>query len=379
MEEEELGMNLFLGDEFFNEEEDDNITPPDDNINLDIDHDDDEQNDDDVNNDNQNNNEDTDEDTDPDGVVGENTEDDDSDDNNDDSSSPPLYKSLASYLHDEGVLSSVESSELEKIETIQDLAELINKEVKTKELADLSDLQKEAVEAFRAGVDVETFKQQKTVENNLDSITEDILVSDQDLRKELIFQDFINQGFSEQKAQRLTDRSIEADDDIEDAKEALENIKKGVKERYQAEIEFKRKEQEEATKKYQKTQDTIKKNILEKEELVKGIKLNETARKQILSNMLNPVSKNPNTGIDENILMKDQRENEDFNERLYAVYTLSKGFTDFSYFAKKETKNTVKNLEKALKNNQHIINGGSSTFLDDPNSSDYEIGDKIVY
>lgn len=368
--EEELGMNLFLGDEFL-EEDDNNLDQPDD-----VDH----NNENDVDeNDDQDINEDTDEDDNPDGVVGENTEDDDSDENNDDSSSPPLYKSLASYLHDEGVLSSVESSELEKVESIEDLANLITKEVKAKELSDLTDLQKEAVEAFRAGIDVETFKQHKTVEDNLESITEDILVSDQELRSQLIYQDFINQGFSEQKAQRLTDRSIEADDDIEDAKEALENIKKGIKDRYDAEIEFKRKEREEADKKYQKTQETIKKNILEKKELVKGIELNETARKQILSNMLNPVGKNPITGADENILMKDQRENEDFNERLYAIYTLSKGFTDFSYFGKKEKNNTVKDIEKALKNNQHVINGGSPTFLDDANASDFEIGDKLVF
>lgn len=371
--EEELGMNLFLGDEFYDEDEQ-NLIPPD--INEDED-------DSDINNEGNDNNEEIDEDTNednnPDGVVGENTEDDDSDENNDDSSSPPLYKSLASYLHDEGILSSVESSELEKIESIQDIANLISKEVKAKELADLTDLQKKAVEAFRAGIDIDDFKQQQTVEDNLDSITEDILTSDQELRKQLIFQDFKNQGFSDQKAQRLTDRSVDADDDIEDAIEALENIKKGVKERYQAELEFKRKQQEEADKKYQKTQDTIKKNILEKEELIKGVKLNEVARKQILSNMLNPVGKNPNTNVDENILMKDQRENEDFNERLYTVYTLTKGFTDFSYFGKKENSKTVQNIERALKNNQHINMGGSPSFLDDPNSSDFEIGDQLVF
>ena len=375
MEDEGLGMGLFLDDEFF-EDTNESLDPPEKGENIqNIDEDDVDDTKLDLNN-----TEDLDEDESSDKVGEDDTEDDDDlDDKEDDTSSPPLYKSLASYLHTEGVLTSVDPSELEKVESIQDLANLITKEVKSKELIDLTDLQKQAVEAFRAGINIEAFQKQKTIENNLDSITDDILTSDQDLREKLIYQDFINQGFSEQKAQRLTSRSVGADDDIEDAREALENIKKGVKDKFDQEKQYNLKETEDAQIKYDKDQALIKKNILEKEEPIKGIKINEAARKQVLSNMLNPVGKNPTTGNDENSLMKDQRENEDFNQRLYTVYTLSKGFTDFSYFGKKEKNNTVKDIERALKNNQHITTGGSPDFLDDSNSSDFEIGDKIVF
>lgn len=371
MFEDELGMNVFdLGDEFIEDET--NLEPPtsgevikDTENALDAD--------DEIN-------EEPNEENNPDKVVADNTEDDeDIDENNDDTSSPPLYKSLASYLQTEGVLTSVDSSKLEKVETVQDLANLIAEEVKSKELQDLTELQKQAVEAFRAGIDVETFQKQKTVENNLDSITEDIINSDQELRSQLIYQDFINQGFSEQKAQRLTDRSIQADDDIEDAKEALESIKKGVKERFEEEQKFKLTQKQKEQEDYITSQKLIEKTILETEEPLKGIKLNQTARKQVLTTMMNPVGKNPTTGVDENQLMKDQRENKDFSQRLYTVYTLSKGFTDFSYFGKKERTNEIKNIERALKNNQHVLQGGDPSFLDDPNASDYDIGDKIVY
>lgn len=367
--EEELGMNIFdLGDEFYEEDTDpvsgnDIIKDSDNVLETDV---------------TKQDNEEPDEENDPDKVVGDDTEDEEADDDSDDTSSPPLYKSLASYLQTEGVLTSVDSSKLEKVETIQDLADLIAEEVKAKELIDLTDLQKQAVEAFRAGIDIETFQKQKTVENNLDSITEDIINSDQELRSQLIYQDFINQGFSEQKAQRLTDRSVAADDDIEDAKEALENIKKGVKEKFEEEQKFKLTQKQKEQDEYATSQKLIEKTILETEEPLKGIKLNQTARKQILTTMMNPVGKNPNTGIDENQLMKDQRENKDFSQRLYTVYTLSKGFKDFSYFGKTERSKEIKNIEKALKNNQHVLQGGDPSFLDDPNASDYEIGDKIV-
>ena len=367
---EELGMNVFdLGDDFYDEN---NIVDAPDNEGviqdtenaLDADDIQEEPNEEEI----------------PDGVVGDDTEDEESDENSDDTtSSPPLYKSLASYLQTEGVLTSVDSSKLEKVETIQDLADLIADEVKSKELSDLTDLQKQAVEAFRSGIDVEAFQKQKTVENNLDSITEDVINSDQELRSQLIYQDFINQGFSEQKAQRFTDLSIQADNDIDDAKEALENIKKGVKEKFEEEQKFKVSQKQKEQEEYNASQKLIEKTILETEEPLKGIKVNETVRKQILTTMMNPVSKNPNTGINENQLMKDQRENKDFSLRLYAAYALSKGFTDFSYFGKKERTNEIKNIEKALKNNQHVLQGGDASFLDDPNASDFEIGDKILY
>ena len=39
----------------------------------------------------------------------------------------------------------------------------------------------------------------------------------------------------------------------------------------------------------------------------------------------------------------------------------------------------IQDIEKALKNNQHVLQGGDASFLDDPNASDFEIGDKILY
>jgi hypothetical protein len=368
MGEDELGMNLFLGDDFFEEEEN-------------LDNKDDKNNDVDGKSTDDKNIDDAIEDESPEGVDGDNTEDDTSDDDSDDDmSSPPLYKSLASVLHEQGVLTSVDSSDLEKVESVQDLADLITKEVKSKELADLTDLQKEAVEAFRNGVDPEFFTRQKTVENQLDSITEEILLEDQDLRRQIIYQDFINQGFSQEKANRLTERSISADDDIEDAKEALESIKSNLKDSYNKELENKKLEASKQEKEYKDRQEKLKNKILKSEEIIPGFKVNEVIKKQVYKNMIEPVGKNPVTGNDENSLMKEQRENpEDFSAKLYFVYTATKGFTDFSFFGKKEKNKAINDLERALKNNQHVITGGDPSFLDDSDSSDFVVGDKLSY
>lgn len=372
--EEELGMNLFLGDDY--EFDDDQTIDPNEHLVADNLHDDedpaDEQDQNDINDEpieNENS----------EGVDGDDTEDDENDSNTDDNSSPPLYKSLASVLHEQGALSSVDSSKFENVKTIEEFNELIDEEAKARELRDLTELQKEALEAFRAGIDVETFKLQKQTENDLESITVDDLTTDEDLRRQIIYQDFINQGFSEQKSLKLTNRSFEVDEDVDDAKEALESIKLGLKEKYREQLEYEKNEKEKAQKEFQAKQKELEKSILETAEPFKGIKLNETARKHVLSTMMIPVGKNPNTGTDENALMKDQRESKDFSQRLYTVYTLSKGFTDFSYFGKTEKSKANNDLERALKNNQHISTGGDMTFLDDADANDYEIGDKIIW
>ena len=76
----------------------------------------------------------------------------------------------------------------------------------------------------------------------------------------------------------------------------------------------------------------IKKQNLETEKPFKGLKINDNSRKKVLDTKFIPISKNPITGAEENALMRDQREDEDFSRKLYTVYTLTNGFKDFSYF-----------------------------------------------
>ena len=58
---------------------------------------------------------------------------------------------------------------------------------------------------------------------------------------------------------------------------------------------------------------------------------------------------------------------------------MTKGFTDFSIFGKQEKAKMKNELERALKNNQHVLTGGEATHLDDPNATDYDIGDKLIF
>jgi hypothetical protein len=57
------------------------------------------------------------------------------------------------------------------------------------------------------------------------------------MRKQLIYQDFINRGYSQERASREVEKSINAGTDIEDAKEALEELKRYFKSSYEKEIQ----------------------------------------------------------------------------------------------------------------------------------------------
>lgn len=359
--EDNYGMNLFLDDEFFEDENLEGLDPGNPGEDPVIE------------------NEEIDEDENQDEVV-EDTEDEDEPGQNDDTtSSPPLYKSLASHLYDKGILASVDSSKIESVKTPEDLEALVVEQMKANELKDLTPAQREAVEAFRDGVSVETFRQQKEVEFELESITDEAIENDESLRRQIIHQGFINKGYTEDKALKLTNRSFEVGEDLQDSKESLEDIKLSVKERFEQQKEYEKTVKIKNEEEKKKERETLESLILKTEEPFKGVKVNEVVRKKILETMFVPVGKNPVTGEDENALMKDQRENKDFSQKLYSVYALTKGFTDFSVFGKQEKTKTINELERALKNNQHVLTGGEPSFVDDPNASDYDIGDKLVF
>jgi DNA repair ATPase RecN len=52
------------------------------------------------------------------------------------------------------------------------------------------------------------------------------------LRRNLIYQDFLNKGYTPEKAQKFTERTIDAGTDVEDAREALQSNKEFFQEAY---------------------------------------------------------------------------------------------------------------------------------------------------
>ena len=113
-----------------------------------------------------------------------------------------FYSSIASALKDEGILPDLDDEVVNNVKSPEDFAEAIEKQIQSK----FDERQKRIDAALNANVEPDEIRQYEGTLNYLDSI-KDEHVSDEsekgeELRKRLIFQDFINRGYSKERASR---------------------------------------------------------------------------------------------------------------------------------------------------------------------------------
>ena len=128
-------------------------------------------------------------------------------------------------MQEEGIFPDLDDDTTSKISTPEDFAEIVEKTIQSK----FDARQKRIDDALNYGVEVTEIKRYENTIQYLDTIKDDVLIDEGDkgeqLRKQLIFQDFVNRGYSQERAQREVTKSLNAGTDIEDAKEALKSNK----------------------------------------------------------------------------------------------------------------------------------------------------------
>lgn len=319
-------------------------------------------------------------------VVGdENSEeaeevDDDSDEESadDTSSNVNLFNSLAALLAEKGLLSSVNSDS--SIETEDDFISLFKNEIKTSEYSDLTDSQKQYLEQLREGIPHQKIEKDLYDSSRLESITEDVINEDADLRQRIIFQDLINKGFTEERARKNLQRSIELEQDAEDAMEALESIKSYEANRVEKENLSIKEQNALRSDQESKRLESLKKRIKSTDEVIKNFKITDAVKEKVEKNMFDVVGTDPETNRQENSLLKYRRENpEDFEHKLYYLFTITNGFQNFDSLVKNTKSQALKDLEKAVRSNTAIKDPGSPAYLQDPDSYSIDIsGHEVV-
>lgn len=286
-----------------------------------------------------------------------------------------FYSSIASALMGDGVLSlTLSDEELGNIKTPEDFTELITKEINNR----FDESQRRLKEALDLGINPKEIKSYEDTINNLQNLRNQDFSGDDEqsinLRKQLIFRDFINKGFSEEKAIRYTERSISTGNDIEDAKEALEsNI-----EYFEALKNSKYEEAKQSIEK-EKERKANEINALHKKfkdnKQFEGIDVDEATRLKALQNITKVVGKdeygNPLTAI-----QKYQNENrEEFLYKLGMLYTLTDGFKNFDRFVapkvNKEYKKNVKDLANKLNLTNRDMFGNVEQRIDTKDTNSY--------
>lgn len=268
-----------------------------------------------------------------------------------------FYSSIAKALKEDGILPDLDDDVLDKAESAEDFAELIEAQIQAK----FDEKQKRINEALGVGVEPTAIQQYERTLDYLDSISDDAISDEsekgENLRKQLIYQDFINRGYSKERATREVTKSFNAGSDIDDAKEALQSNKDFFKEGYNSVIKEAKDAEAKRIADQKKEADTLRKSILEDDKAFNELVVDKVQRKKIYDNISKPIYKDPDTGEMLTAIQKYEQENHvDFMKYVGLIYTLTDGFKNLDGLVKGKVNKEVK---KGLKNLENTINGSS--------------------
>ena len=268
--------------------------------------------------------------------------------------SPNTYSSIAKAFADEGIFPDLEDDEVEKIDSAESLRAAIDKQIQ----AGLDEKQKRIDQALNYGVETSEVKKYEQTLTYLDSLQESNITANdtqgENLRKQLIYQDFINRGYNKDRALKMVERSFNAGTDIDDAKEALKSNKEFFQDEYNALIEDAKKAQEKEETKRKEQAETLKKSILEDKKFFGEIEIDKNTRQKVFDNISKPVWKDPETGEYYTALQKYEMDNHsDFMKNVGLLFTLTDGFKSLDKLVKGKVK---KEVGKGLKGLEHVLN-----------------------
>ena len=288
-----------------------------------------------------------------------------------------FYSSIANALVEDGILQNLDKEELTKIQTAEDFAEVISNQIKSQ----FDERQKRVNEALELGVEPSEIQKYEKFISILNGVTEEKLTLEneegENLRKNLIYQDCLNKGFSKEKALKMVDRSIKAGTDIEDPREALQDNKDFYNSQYNSMLEEARKADEEEKKKLKQQADALKTSILEEDKAFGEITLDKATRQRVYDSICKPVYTDPESGEKFTAIQKYELEHRtEFLKNIGLLFVLTDGFKDINRLVndkvKKETKKSLRNLEHTLSSRGNNLSGGNLSFANNSGDNDPE-------
>lgn len=273
-----------------------------------------------------------------------------------------FYSSIASALKEDGIFQNLDEDKAKEIKDAESFAQAIRDEVS----AQFDERQKRIDEALNAGIEPSEVQKYERTLNYLDSIKDENISDESEqgeqLRRQLIYNDFINRGYSKERAQREVKKSFDAGTDIEDAKESLKSNKEFFKNSYDSMVEEAKKAEEEEIKERKKDAETLKKNILEEEKVFGELQIDKATRQKVFDNISKPVYKDPETGELFTALQKYEMDNRlDFLKNVGLIYTLTDGFKNLDGLikgkVKKEVRKGLRELETTINNTARTTDG----------------------
>ena len=289
-----------------------------------------------------------------------------------DGSSPSIYSSIATALKNDGIFPEFSDEELNAATTPEAFAELFEKAINSK----LDERQRRIDQALGNGIAPDTVKMYEQTLSYLGSITDEVLNDESDqgenIRKQLIYNDLITRGYSQEKAAKEVEKSFKSGSDIDDAKDALAALNSFYQDGYNK-IQKEAQERVENMKKArQQDEAKFRKMILEDDIVLGETKLDKKTRQNVFDAVSKPVYKDPDTGQLLTQVQKFQKENPmEFLKQIGMWFVLTNGGKDFSGLAKQQV---IAEKNKGIRELERKIN---SSAFDSDGSLKYVSGTSI--
>ena len=137
-----------------------------------------------------------------------------------------LYSSFAQALYGDGLFKFLDEDTVNGVVDADSFSNAFENEVNAR----LDDVTKRVKEALDAGVQPSAISRYERIIDRLDQISDSELTAETEegsnLRRSIIRQDYLNRGFSPERAEKQVDRIMSSGGtDIEDAKDALDSVK----------------------------------------------------------------------------------------------------------------------------------------------------------
>lgn len=298
-------------------------------------------------------------------------------DNDADGTSPNnFYSSIANACAVDGIFPNLDDETIKKAVDAESFSNLIEAEI----TARLDEKQKRISQALENGVEPTDIKKYESTLNYINTITDAAIAEESEkgeqLRYNLIYQDFINKGMTPDKAKKFADRTVDAGTDVEDAKEALLSNKEFFTGAYNKMLQDAQQKADEEKAEREKNAKELEKSLMKDKQLFGDMEISNDIRKKAFDSVSKPVYKDPETGDYMTAIQKYESEHRaDFLKYTGLIFAMTNGFKDFDSFAKgkvkKEVKKGLRELEQTL-NNTRRNNDGSLRMVtnqkDDPNS-----------
>ena len=275
-----------------------------------------------------------------------------------DGSSPNFYSSIAEAFVTDGIFPDLDYDAVKNVKTAEDFVKVTSDYIKSQ----LTEQQRRVSEALELDADTAAIRQFEGNLNFLNSINDDIIRAEdergEDLRKRLIYQDFINRGFSKERAEKEVNKSINNGNDIDDAIEALDGLKKFYKSGYDNYLQSLREAEAQRVQALKERTERIKDVILNNKNKVFGdIDLDKNTRQKMFDSVAKPIYKDKDTGEMLNAVQKYARDNEeDFWVKMSFLYTMTDGFKSLDKLVGNKVKKAYK---KSLSDLEGKINATS--------------------